>query len=192
MGGQTMRALKQLGSWMALGVLLVAGMAAKAQQPPPPQDGFGGHRPPMEGALGPLGGHGRFWNNPEIVAKLQLSDDQRKSMDAIFLQHRTTLVDLRGNLEKAELALEPLMKADQPDEAKITAQIDAVAQARSELEKANAKFLLAIRAKLTPEQWKQVQEYRAEHPGPMQRWRQRGAQGGQPGQPGPGTPEGPQ
>jgi Spy/CpxP family protein refolding chaperone len=139
----------------------------------------------MEGALG---GHGRFWNNPEIVAKLQLSDDQRKSMDAIFLQHRTTLVDLRGNLEKAELALEPLMKADQPDEAKITAQIDAVAQSRAELEKANAKFLLAIRAKLTPDQWKQVQEYRAEHPRPMQRWRQRGA----PGAPGTAAPEGPQ
>ena len=36
-----------------------------------------------------------------------------------------------------------------------------MAQARAELEKANARFLLAIRAKLTPEQWKQMQAFRA-------------------------------
>jgi protein CpxP len=168
-------------------LLLVAGAAgAQAPAPPPGGGGFGGHRPPMEGALGPMGGHGRFWNNPAIVEKLKLTDDQRKSMDEIFLQHRETLVDLRGNLEKAELTLEPLIKADQPDESKITAQIDAVAQARAELEKANARFLLAIRAKLTPDQWKQIQDFRAEHPQGMRRWRE----GGQtpqaaPSQPGP-------
>ena len=74
------------------------------------------------------------------------------------MQHREKLIDLRASLEKAELELEPLMSDDQPNEGKILAQIDKVAQARAELEKANARFLLAIRSKLTPEQWKQVQE----------------------------------
>jgi Spy/CpxP family protein refolding chaperone len=143
----------------------------------------------MEGALGRLGGRGRFWNNPTIVDQLKLTDEQRKSMDDIYLQHREQLVDLRANLEKAELALEPLVKASQPDEGRITAQIDQVAQARAELEKANARFLLAIRGKLTPEQWKQVQAFRAEHPGPMRRWRQ-GGPGGQQGAPPP--PDAPQ
>ena len=36
-----------------------------------------------------------------------LPDDQRKGFDRILLQHRETLIDLRGNLEKAELSLEP-------------------------------------------------------------------------------------
>lgn len=183
-----MRAFRAVGIRATLGVLLAAGAAAGAQQPAPPPSGFGGHRPPMEGALGPLGGHGRFWNNPALVEKLKLTDDQRKSMDEIFLQHRETLVDLRANLEKAELSLEPLIKADQPDESRITAQIDAVAQARAELEKANARFLLAIRAKLTPDQWKQIQDFRAERQDGMRRWRQGG-----PGAPGaPAQPAGPQ
>ena len=186
-----MRAVKAVQAGLALAALLAAGVAVRAQEaaPPPPGGGFGGHRPPMEGALGHLGGRGRFWNNPTIVDQLKLTDEQRTSMDEIYLQHRETLVDLRGNLEKAELALEPLMKADQPDESRITAQIDQVAQARAELEKANAKFLLAIRGKLTPEQWKQVQTFRAEHPGAMRRWRQ-GGPGGQLGAPPP--PDGPQ
>ena len=44
--------------------------------------------------------------------------------------------------------MEPLMRADQPNETAILAQIDKIAQARAELEKANARFLLAIRGKL--------------------------------------------
>jgi len=52
------------------------------------------------------------------------------------------------------------VRDDQPNESAILAQIDKVAQARAELEKANARYLLALRSKLTPEQWKQVQEFR--------------------------------
>jgi hypothetical protein len=59
--------------------------------------------------------------------------------------------------------MEPLMRGDHPDEAKILSQIDKVAQARADLEKANARFLLAIRNKLTPEQWKLLQTARANH-----------------------------
>jgi hypothetical protein len=97
-----------------------------------------------------------------MVEKLALSDDQRKTMDAILLQHRESLVDMHATVEKAELGMEPLMSADQPNEQQILAQIDKIAQARAELEKANARFLLAIRAKLTPDQWKQLQAARAE------------------------------
>jgi Spy/CpxP family protein refolding chaperone len=123
--------------------------------------GFGDHRPPFERAFGPEGDHGRWWNNPKIAERLKLSDEQRKAMDDTLLQHRETLIDLRASLEKAELAMEPLMREDQPNEAGILAQIDRVAQARAELEKANARFLLAIRGKLTSDQWKQLQADRA-------------------------------
>ena len=129
------------------------------------RDGFGagdgmGRRPPLERAFGGHGIEGRWWNNPRIIERLKLTDEQRKEFDNILLQHREKLIDLRANVEKAELEMEPLVRADQPDEAKILAQIDKVAQARAELEKANARYLLALRSKLTPEQWKQVQDFR--------------------------------
>jgi Spy/CpxP family protein refolding chaperone len=85
---------------------------------------------------------------------------QRKAMDDIFQQHRLTLVDLRATLEKAELSMEPMIQEDQPDEGKILAQIDKVAQARAELEKANARMLFDLRKQLTPDQWKQIQAFR--------------------------------
>jgi len=129
-----------------------------------PGGGFGEHRPPFERAMGGMGDHGRWWNNPQVAARLKLTDTQRKAMDDTLQQHRETLVDLRGSLEKAELELEPMMKEDQPNESEILAQIDKVAQARAELEKANARFLLAVRSKLTPDQWKQMQADRASRP----------------------------
>jgi Spy/CpxP family protein refolding chaperone len=117
----------------------------------------------MERAFQFDGAHGQFWNNPRIVDKLKLTDDQRKAMDSILQEHRVKLIDLRGNVEKAELEMQPLMRADQPNEGAVLAQIDKIAQARAELEKANARFLLAIRGKLTPDQWKQVQQFREDH-----------------------------
>jgi Spy/CpxP family protein refolding chaperone len=128
-----------------------------------PGPGFGEHQPPMEKAFGVHDGQGRWWNHPKVVERLKLTEEQRKTFDGILLTHREKLIDLRANVEKAELEMEPLMRDDSPNEAKILAQIDKVAQARAELEKANARFLLAIRAKLTPEQWKLVQEFRNSH-----------------------------
>ena len=51
-----------------------------------------------------------------------------------------------------------MLEVDRPDEAKVLAQIDRVAQDRAELEKANARMLLGLRNVLTPEQWKKLQQ----------------------------------
>lgn len=156
-------------SGLAIAALLTAGMAASAQGPGSGPGagqgfgpGFGEHRPPMERALGPRGAHGRWWNDPVMVEKLKLTDEQRKAMDGILLEHREKLIDMRANVEKAELGMDTLMSDEHPNEAQILSQIDKVAQARAELEKANARFLLAIRGKLSPEQWKELQTARNE------------------------------
>jgi Spy/CpxP family protein refolding chaperone len=148
----------------AIASILLAGMVFAQEPGNGPGMGFGEHRPPFERAMGGPGDHGRWWNNPKAVERLKLTDSQRKAMDDTLQEHRETLIDLRGSLEKAELELEPMMKADQPNETQVLAQIDKVAQARAELEKANARFLLAIRGKLTPDQWKQMQADRASRP----------------------------
>ncbi|MDE3186328.1 MAG: Spy/CpxP family protein refolding chaperone [Acidobacteriota bacterium] len=167
---------------LALAALLTtAGMAVA--QAPGVGPGFGDRRPPMERMLGADGQHGRWWNNPTMIEKLKLTDDQRKAMDSIMQAHREKLIDLRANLDKAELVLQPMMQDDQPNEANILGQIDKVAQARADLEKANARFLLAIRGKLTPDQWKQLQQIRADR---MQRGWGRGMGRGQ----GPNCPNG--
>ena len=97
---------------------------------------------------------GTWWRDARWITTLDLTSDQQKKMDDAFRQNRIKLIDLTATLEKAELMLEPLVEKVQPaDEAKILAQIDAVANSRAELEKANARLLLSIRETLTQDQW---------------------------------------
>ncbi len=126
--------------------------------PPPPDQ-----RPPRPGPPG------RWWDNPDMVKKLGMTGDQVKKMDDIFQQMRFKLIDLNGSLRKEEALLDPLMQADRPDDAKLLPQIDRVANARAELEKANARLLLSIRHVLTVEQWKKLQSEDMRPPRPDRR-----------------------
>jgi Spy/CpxP family protein refolding chaperone len=103
---------------------------------------------------------GRWWTRPEEIERLGLSADQRKNLNDILQQHRLKLIDLDAALQKEEVTLEPLVNADQPDDAKVFAQVDRVAQARAELEKANSRMLWQARRVLTPDQWKLLQSPR--------------------------------
>jgi protein CpxP len=107
---------------------------------------------------------GKWWTSPDMAQKLNLTEDQKRRMDDIFQQHRLKLIDLQASLEKEEISLEPLVGADQPDDAKVFAQIDRVALARAELEKANSRMLWQVRRVLTPDQWKQLQSATSDRP----------------------------
>ena len=167
---------------------LLLGATCFGQQPSPggpdgPPQGPGG--PGRRGPGGPggpggglhVGPPGRWWDDPEFVRRFGLSEDQQKKMDEIFNTNRLKLIDLFAAVQKEEAIMEPLVAAEPPDENKLLAQIDRVAQARAELEKANARMLLGIRRQLTHEQWVKLQ---AERP-PMHSMR-RPHEGG----PGPG------
>jgi Spy/CpxP family protein refolding chaperone len=122
-----------------------------------------------------IGPGGMWWRNPMVIQKLSLTADQTKKMDDIFQKSRLDLIDLRANLQKQEVMLEPLLSANPLDIPKAQAQIDKVAESRANLEKADAKMLLDIRGVLTPDQWTKL--------------RTRGAGGpAATGQPGPGAP----
>ena len=154
-----------------IAILVLGCMAAVGQGVPGGPGGPGG--PPRwdrgDRSRGFHGGPpGRWWTDQELVQKLGLATDQQKRIDEIFQQSRLKLIDVSAALHKEEAVLEPLLAVDRPEEARVLIQIDRIAQARAELEKANARMLLGFRSVLNPEQWKKLQ---SEAPGrpPMQR-----------------------
>ncbi len=159
-----------------------------AQQPEgPPPAKLDQSRGPWEGAgmrsglrIGPPGA---WWHNPDLIQKLALTADQQKRMDDILQQSRLHLIDLRANVEKQEVLMEPMLSANPPDTAKVLDQVDRMVQARGELEKANARMLLSIREVLTSDQWPKLQAEWQQHRS------MRMHHGDMPG--GPGTPNGP-
>jgi protein CpxP len=148
---------------LAAGLLCAMTGIAVAQGDPGMRAGGQGarHQPPIERAFSLPGQQGRWWTQPRVVEYLKLTEEQQKAMDGILMEHREKLIDLRAALEKTELKMEALVSDAQPNEAAIVAQIDKVAQSRAELEKANARYLLAVWSKLTPEQRTKVKQFRA-------------------------------
>jgi Spy/CpxP family protein refolding chaperone len=144
----------------------------------------GMHGGPMRGGMG-FGAERKWWKDPSVAQQINLTPEQVKRMDTIFEQSKLQLIDLRANVEKQEVLLEPMLSANPVETNKAMAQIDRVANARADLEKANAKMLLGIRGVLTPDQWTKLNERRAgrgrenfDHPGGVSA---PPAPGGQPG-----------
>jgi Spy/CpxP family protein refolding chaperone len=139
------------------------------------------------GGMSMMGPGGMWWKNPHIIELLTLTPDQEKKMNAIFDESRIRLIDMHANVEKAEVPMPDLLAANPPDTAKVLAQIDKLAQARAELEKADARMLLGIRGVLTPDQWTKLQAEEHSHHGMSMR----GGSGGH-GEPQGGPQQGPQ
>ncbi|MCI0625771.1 MAG: periplasmic heavy metal sensor [Acidobacteria bacterium] len=133
-----------------------AGQVAPARTPAPPASptppAFPHHPAPPGMELG------KWWKNSEVVRELGISEAQVSQIEQAFFEQRLKLIDLKADLEKQETKLQPLIEADQPDEAKVSAQIDQVLAARGRLEKANAMMMFSIRRVLSVDQWKKLQE----------------------------------
>ncbi len=121
--------------------------------------------PPMP--PGPHAPLGKWWKNSDVVKELQLSDAQIKQIEQTFLDYRMKLIDLRADVERRELKLQPLIEADRPDEQQVGTQVDAVLAARAKLEKTNTMMMLAIRRALSVEQWKKLQAIQQKREGPF-------------------------
>jgi len=154
--------LHRPAAWFAVAVSLVLGTALFAQDAPPgPPEGQGG--PGGAKARHVRGGHGpmgKWWENPDVVSKLGLSDSQVTQLNQVFYDHKMKLIDYGADMEKQDMRLQNLLDADQPNEAQVGSQVDQVLAARSKIEREYTMMNLALRKVLTVDQWKQLKTIR--------------------------------
>lgn len=113
----------------------------------------------MHGGL-QLGPPGRWWDDKSFARSLKLRADQQSRMDSIFEQNRSALLSRYQNLQQAESQMEEISRTPSVDESTLFSGIDRVAQARAELEKANAHMLLMIRREMDPDQIDRLEKHR--------------------------------
>jgi len=126
---------------------------------PPPPGSSGDATSTMRGGL-QLGPPGRWWDDKKFAKSLGLDSGQQHRMDDVFNASKPALVKLYKSLQHEESQLEKLTRGRNPDEAQIFTQIDHVTQARGDLEKASAHYLLAIRKEMTEEQIGRLDDHR--------------------------------
>jgi Spy/CpxP family protein refolding chaperone len=105
---------------------------------------------------------GKWWQNPDIVSKLQLNDGQISQLNQVFYDHKMKLIDYGAEMEKQDLKLQNLLDADQPDEGQVSSQVDQVLAARGKLEREFTMMNLNLRKVLTLDQWRQLKAVRGD------------------------------
>ena len=105
---------------------------------------------------------GKWWQNSDIVKKLQISEAQVAQLDQIFYEHRMKLIDYGADMEKQDLKLQTLLDADVPDEGQIGSQVDQLLEARGKLEREFTMMNLDLRKVLSLPQWRQLKSIRGD------------------------------
>ena len=156
---------------VAITAILLAAIWVQAQAPAPPTPPPGRNAGPgmmhqrggeMRGRGGEMRGPemGKWWKNPDIAQKLKLTDAQISQLDKTFVEHRLKLIDYQAETEKANLKLQTLLDADDPNEGQVGAQVDQVLAARGKLEREFTMTNLSLRKVLSLEQWRQLKSLR--------------------------------
>ena len=99
--------------------------------------------------FGPVG---RWWDDRSVIQAVGLRREQQKRMDAIFDQHKPTILDNYKGFLKAQSDLTAANKDPQANKDRLFTAIDAVNQARASLQKATSAMLLQIRQEMDPDQ----------------------------------------
>jgi Spy/CpxP family protein refolding chaperone len=123
----------------------------------------GGGRGAAPGIATPFGTAPRmysptWWNNSNVVAQLGLTDDQKSKIEKIYESRKANIAADSAILATQEAQLAALLSAEPVDHNAVLAQIDRVAQARADLERANSGMSLEMREVLTASQWTQLQK----------------------------------
>ena len=132
-----------------------------AQGPPPGGPGGPGN---MNGAHGPSSGVsttavpqrnalqfgpvGRWWDDKSVVREIGLRREQQKKMDAIFDANKPAILASYKVFLKAQAKLEAVNKDTKADKTTVFAAIDAVNNARSDLQKTTSAMLMQIRGEM--------------------------------------------
>jgi Spy/CpxP family protein refolding chaperone len=105
---------------------------------------------------------GKWWKNSRLAEEIGLTSEQTNQIEKVFVRSRPTLIDLRADLEKKQFFLQQAMEDRSAPRGELENKMEAVENARAELQKARQRMLLDIRQVLKPEQWQKLVQKRQE------------------------------
>lgn len=89
-----------------------------------------------------------------MIEQLKLNEEQQKQFDALASDFRKAAVDQRAEIAKARIELQDLLKADNPDKGKISAQFEEISLMESRAKAKGLEHWFAVNSILNSEQQK--------------------------------------
>lgn len=101
--------------------------------------------------------------NPELAAKVGLSEEKVKAIREAGYAQREQLVKLRSEAELSRMQVEKLSSADKVDKDALMKAIEAAGQQEIAVKKAEMAFQLQVKEMVGPEVMKKIRETMKEH-----------------------------
>jgi hypothetical protein len=99
---------------------------------------------------------GKWWRRPEIIQTLALSDEQQDRLETIFRASAAELIDLKADIDKANIALRGELDRPQLDRVAIHRIATHLSEARGRLFDRELMMLIEMRGVLTDPQWNRM------------------------------------
>ncbi len=109
---------------------------------------------------------GKWWKRPRVAAEINLTSEQESRIESVFSRARPVLIDRKAELEKKQGELQDALEDPNADRRAIASRVEAVENARAELQKARILMVLDIKQVLRRDQWERLmrmqQDFRRE------------------------------
>lgn len=99
---------------------------------------------------------GKWWERPEVIRTLSLSQEQQNQLDATYMKNANALIDQRAQIEKDTLALRSELDKGSLDRKSVQAAAGRLSASRAKLFEQELMMLVDMRDVLTVEQWNQL------------------------------------
>ena len=101
---------------------------------------------------------GKWWRRPEVIQMLSLSEEQQNRIEAISVKAANELIDLRGEVEKSNVALRAELDQPQLNREAIRRIAVHLNEARGRLFERELMMLVDMRSVLTDAQWNRMRQ----------------------------------
>ena len=102
---------------------------------------------------------GKWWRRTEIVNQLGLTEEQQNRLETVFRGAANDLIDLRAQVEKANIALRGELDQPQLNRQAIQRVANRLSEARAHLFERELMMLVDMRAVLTDAQWQRMRAF---------------------------------
>ena len=103
---------------------------------------------------------GPFWQHPELVEKMELTDKQQDQIENLFLDMEKKRIELRADIELTQLELREAMDSPKPDEGKVRKLVKEIGTMKTDLHMTRIDQQLGLKKILTPEQQEKLRQFR--------------------------------
>ncbi len=131
-------------------------------------------------ADGPPFPKGRWWRMPQVVSRLELTQDQQTKLDDIFNTSQVELIDLKADVDKLGVELRAQLEKPQSARKDVVSVASKLGAARSKLFEREIGMMVDMRSVLSSDQWTRLRGAMDEM---SRRMRERGDAGDRPNRP---------